>query len=274
MAHIHLLGTSTVEQAEPLTDIAGAQRRERWWRQQRAGCRWISVGDGTDYSVLDHSDALLADIEQAVADGHPVKAVLAGPLSTLAARHAGGDTLAQLPALLERYDLLLHRLAAAKVGWVQLDEPILRGPLDAHWRYALETGYRQLARHGVKILLAVYAGSAIEHLTQLVSLPIDGFHIDLVAAPEQLRLWLDRLPPGMLLSAGIIDAAAPQCIDPTALLHQLEAAQQRLGGRLLLAPATPLPAASATAEDAPFVALRRLAQALDHSRPQREATHA
>lgn len=273
MAHFHLLGTSTAEQAVPLTDIAGAQRRERWSRQQCAGCRWISVGDGADHSVLDHSDALLADIEQAAAGGHPVKAVLVGPLSTLAARHAGDNALAQLPALLERYDLLLHRLAAAKVGWVQLDEPILRGALDAHWRYALETGYRQLARHGVKILLAVYAGSAVEHLTQLMSLPIDGFHIDLVAAPDQLRLWLDRLPPGVLLSAGIIDAAAPQRIDPAALLHHLEAAQQRLGDRLLLAPATPLPIASATAEDALFAALPKLAQALDRSHPQRKTAH-
>ena len=36
-------------------------------------------------------------------------------------------------------------------------------------------------------------------------LPVAGFHLDLVRAPEQLDEWLNLLPPQAVLSAGVVD---------------------------------------------------------------------
>lgn len=244
MAHFHLLGA-------PAADPADAALN-RWQQQQHAGCRWISVGPDPD------DNALFAAIEQAIATGHPVKAVLAGPLAAVALLCPPTSNPAPPPAWggqLDRLVTVLQRLAALNVPWVQFNEPILGHPLPPAWRHALETGYRQIARQGVKILLATPSGSAAEHLTQLVALPIDGFHIDLAGAPEQLRLWLDRLPPGVLLSAGVIDGAT-RSPDLARLANLLAPAQTRLGDRLLLAPT------ACSHADADLPALQQLAQML------------
>lgn len=186
-------------------------------------------------------DDFFDEIAQALADGHQVKPALIGPVSFLwlAGSDADrGDRLALLPALLDRYFLILRRVAELGATWIQLDEPVLCAEQDPRWIKAVENVYRMLPRAGLKILLATYCGSAAHHLREILALPVQGVHIDGVAAPQQLRQWLDWLPPDMLLSAGVVDIGAHA--DLRTLLSVLRPMHERLGDRLLLAPAAPL----------------------------------
>ena len=42
-------------------------------------------------------------------------------------------------------------------------------------------------------------------LTRLKALPVDGLHIDLCRAPDQLETFLDNYPAEKVLSLGIVD---------------------------------------------------------------------
>src|SRR5690606_4874136 len=56
-----------------------------------------------------------------------------------------------------------------------------------------------------KLLLTPYFGALGDNLELAASLPVDGLHLDLVRAPEELEAVLDRLPEGRVLSAGLVD---------------------------------------------------------------------
>ena len=54
-------------------------------------------------------------------------------------------------------------------------------------------------------MLASYFGALGDNRQLAASLPVDGLHLDLVRAPEQLEAALDALPPGRMLSLGLVD---------------------------------------------------------------------
>lgn len=204
-----------------------------------------------------HADRLLGQIAEAQALGHRVKAVLLGPLTFLAlAKPAvpGVDKLGFLDALLPVYGQLLERLRDGGVEWVQLDEPILVTELDRRWQQAFEHAYNRLQLPGLKRLLATYFDGLGDNLHLAASLPVDGLHIDVVRAPEQLEPVLDRLPGYKVLSLGVVDGRNVWRADLGALLDRLEPLAARLGERLWLAPScsllhVPVDAAAETALD-------------------------
>ena len=150
---------------------------------------------------------LLGEIAEARRHGAGVKPVLVGPITYLwlAKRTDGGDRLGQLPGLLAAYEKLLAQLAASGAEWVQLDEPVLCTDLELAWLAAFEDAYRALARSGPKLLVATYFGSAAAHAARLAALPVHGWHVDLVRAPEDLDTWARVLREDAVLSAGIVD---------------------------------------------------------------------
>ncbi|SFX18592.1 5-methyltetrahydropteroyltriglutamate--homocysteine S-methyltransferase [Marinospirillum alkaliphilum] len=185
---------------------------------------------------------LLSEVQEALALGHQVKVVLTGPLTFLWQGKAQGDfdRLALLPELLPVYAQLLQKLANQGVSWVQLDEPILALDLPQSWKQAFETAYNQLQSAPVKKLLAVYFGGLEDNLGLAVQLPVDGLHLDLVRAPQELQQVLDRLPAYKILSAGVIDGRNIWRSDLESLNQQLSEALERLGERLWLAPSCSL----------------------------------
>lgn len=185
---------------------------------------------------------LLSEVQEALALGHQVKVVLTGPLTFLWQGKAQGDfdRLALLPELLPVYAQLLQQLADQGVSWVQLDEPILALDLPQGWKQAFETAYNQLQSAPVKKLLAVYFGGLEDNLGLAVQLPVDGLHLDLVRAPQELQQVLDRLPAYKILSAGVIDGRNIWRSDLESLNQQLSDALERLGERLWLAPSCSL----------------------------------
>src|SRR5690606_24282359 len=126
--------------------------------------------------------------------GHRVKPVIPGPLTWLWL--GKGDAFSQgasdsakldlLDNLLPVYQQVLQQINELGVEWVQIDEPILGLDLPPAWQSAFKVVYEQLAQAGIPILLATYFEHLHENVEVLNGLPVQGVHIDLVRAPDQL----------------------------------------------------------------------------------------
>ncbi|TAL83364.1 MAG: 5-methyltetrahydropteroyltriglutamate--homocysteine S-methyltransferase [Rhodanobacter sp.] len=189
-------------------------------------------------------DKPLAEFREAREQGHQARPVLLGPVSFLLLSKTvdGSDRLALLEALLPAYIELLGQLADAGADWVQLDEPCLVLDLDGDDHAAYRQAYASLAEaHRPRLLLASYFGALGDNLTLASTLPVDGLHIDLARAPEQLDAVLDALPSGHILSVGVVDGRNVWRSSPDRVLPALRKARERLGGdHLWLAPSCSL----------------------------------
>jgi 5-methyltetrahydropteroyltriglutamate--homocysteine methyltransferase len=191
-----------------------------------------------------NGDKPLAEFREAQAQGHRARPVLLGPVSFLLLSKAvdGSDRLDLLDALLEPYVELLTQLADAGAEWVQLDEPCLVLDLDDDDRAAYRHAYATLAAaRAPRLLLASYFGALGDNLALATTLPVDGLHVDLSRAPEQLDAVLDALPADRILSVGVVDGRNIWRSHPDRVLPQLRKAQARIGSeRLWLAPSCSL----------------------------------
>ncbi|MEX6500991.1 5-methyltetrahydropteroyltriglutamate--homocysteine S-methyltransferase [Pseudomonas zhanjiangensis] len=191
-------------------------------------------------------EQLFEEVEQAHALGHRVKPVLIGPLTYLwlgkvkGAGAEGFDKLELLERLLPVYGEILGRLAALGVEWVQIDEPILGLDLPQDWKNAFERGYHLLQHAPLKKLVACYFSGLEDNLGLAVGLPVDGLHVDLVRAPEQYPIVLDRLPTYKVLSLGVVNGRNIWRCDLDQALEVLRHAHERLGERLWVAPSCSL----------------------------------
>lgn len=163
---------------------------------------------------------------EAAALGIHTRPVLLGPVSFLSlakSKVEGFDPLSLLPALLPVYAKLLTKLSAAGADWVQIDEPVLALDLAEKTRGTFREAYAELAQAGgPKIMLTTYFGALGDNLDTAVALPVNGLHLDLVRAPEQLGAALSRAPKNLTLSLGVIDGRNVWKADLTALLDRYE----------------------------------------------------
>ncbi|MEB0093133.1 5-methyltetrahydropteroyltriglutamate--homocysteine S-methyltransferase [Pseudomonas sp. CCI4.2] len=183
-------------------------------------------------------EQLFEEVEEAKTLGHDVKPVLIGPLTYLWLGKAKGnsfDKLDLLERLLPVYGEILGRLAAQGVEWVQIDEPILTLDLPQEWKNAFERAYHMLQFSPLKKLVATYFGGLEDNLGLAASLPVDGLHVDLVRAPEQLSNVLSRVPPYKILSLGVVNGRNVWRCDLDKALEQLQEAQLRFGDNLWVA---------------------------------------
>ena len=198
----------------------------------------------TQFSLA--GERLLAEVAEAQALGHQVKAALIGPLTFLwlgkekTPGESGFHRLALLEQLLPVYGALLDRLKQQGVTWVQLDEPILGLDLPSAWRSAFESTYWQLNQVGVNILLATYFSPLEENLSLTCRLPVAGLHVDGIRAPHELISVTDWLPAHKVLSIGIVDGRNIWRTDLDAALAVLQPLAARRNGQLWLAPSCSL----------------------------------
>jgi len=198
--------------------------------------------DGATAFAL-QADALLAEVDEAIALPASPKVALLGPVSFLylgKSREAGFDRLALLEQLLPVYEQLLTRLAARGVTWVQLDEPILGLDLAPAWQGALKRAYARLAGVDQHVMLASYFAPLRENLELACALPVAGLHIDAVRAPEEVAEVARRLPRDRELSVGVVDGRNIWRSDLDRALAVLATVRELRGGRLWIAPSCSL----------------------------------
>ena len=172
-------------------------------------------------------------LQEAKALGLKAKPTVVGPLTFLWVGKEKGavefDRLSLLPKLLPVYVEILTALVEAGAEWIQIDEPALTVDLPKEWVEAYKDVYATLSKVSAKILLSTYFGSVAEHAALLKSLPVDGLHIDLVRAPEQLDAFADY---DKVLSAGVIDGRNIWRANLNKVLETVEPLQAKLGDRL------------------------------------------
>ena len=179
-------------------------------------------------------------IREAKALGLTVKPVIVGPLTFLWLGKEKGEAFNRfdlLAKLVPVYQAILAAIAAEGVEWIQIDEPALALDLPAEWVAAYEGVYAQLSQVNAKILLATYFGSVAEHAALLKGLPVDGLHLDLVRAPEQLSAFEDYTK---VLSAGVIEGRNIWRANLNQVLDVLEPLKAKFGERLWVAPSCSL----------------------------------
>ncbi|QIM63569.1 5-methyltetrahydropteroyltriglutamate--homocysteine S-methyltransferase [Pasteurellaceae bacterium Orientalotternb1] len=179
-------------------------------------------------------------IREAKAAGHKVKPVIVGPLTFLWLGKEKGEAFNRfelLNQLVPVYVDILNALATEGAEWIQIDEPALALDLPAEWVEAYKAVYAELSKVNAKLLLATYFGSVAEHADLLKGLAVDGLHLDLIRAPEQLSAFADY---DKVLSAGVIDGRNIWRANLNQVLDVLEPLKAKLGERLWIAPSCSL----------------------------------
>ncbi len=181
---------------------------------------------------------------EAKAQGIVTRPVLIGPVTFLKlgkSRTVGFDQRDLLAALLPVYAEVLKRLAAAGAEWVQIDEPCLVLDLDERDREMLRVAYAALvkAAPGLKLMLATYFGALGNNLATALELPVQGLHVDLVRAPEQLDAVVAGARADVVLSLGVIDGRNIWKADLAAILDRVEPVVAK-GRSIILAPSCSL----------------------------------
>src|SRR6266536_226823 len=157
----------------------------------------------------------LAELAEAAALGIRTRPVLLGPVTFLLLGKpapdapAGCEPLALLDPLLDLYDELLGRLAAAGADWVQLDEPAFVQDRTGAELAALDRAYRRLGGQGrrPKLLVASYFDHLGEALGVLAGTPVDGLALDFTRGGDR-NLELLAATGGLgerTLVAGVVD---------------------------------------------------------------------
>lgn len=166
--------------------------------------------------------------------GIHTRPVILGPLTFLKLGKTSGDfsPVELLERLLPVYARLLAELSAAGADWVQIDEPALVLDLTVEEQQAYAHAYSALKTlvPNLKIMLTTYFGAIGDNLETVLSLPIDGLHLDLVRAPEQFETVLQNRPEHLVLSLGVIDGRNVWRTDLAKLLDRLEPVISKVGG--------------------------------------------
>ncbi|MGC7559456.1 5-methyltetrahydropteroyltriglutamate--homocysteine S-methyltransferase [Pasteurella sp. PK-2025] len=180
-------------------------------------------------------------IREAKALGFKFKPTIVGPLTFLWLGKEKGEAFNRfelLAKLVPVYVDILNALVAEGAEWIQIDEPALAVDLPEEWVEAYKAVYTTLKEKvNAKLLLATYFGSVAEHADLLKALPVDGLHIDLVRAPEQLAAFEDY---NKVLSVGVIDGRNIWRANLNQVLDVVEPLKAKLGENLWIAPSCSL----------------------------------
>lgn len=189
------------------------------------------------------SSQLFKEVAEAKVLGILPKVVLIGPLTYLylgKETEPGFNRLDLLSDLLSVYRDILARLISLGVEWVQIDEPVLTLDLDDKWLCSLDQAYATLCDTETKLLLTTYFEAVDNHADRLKKLPVNGLHIDLCRAPQQLDTFLTDYPTDKVLSLGIIDGRNVWRSDLAHVFAILSKAHSILGERIWVAPSCSL----------------------------------
>ncbi|EOD81859.1 5-methyltetrahydropteroyltriglutamate--homocysteine methyltransferase [Grimontia indica] len=173
------------------------------------------------------------EVNEAQKAGHTVKPVILGPISYLylgKEKEAGFNRLDLLPRLLSVYQQIFAKFKAQGVEWVQIDEPILALELPESWRKAYKLAYQVIAGD-VKLLLTTYFESVEQQLDIISELKVNGLHIDLSVAPQQLNAVINQVPQDWIISLGAINGRNVWKANLNTWIRSLSSVVEKLGDR-------------------------------------------
>ncbi|KAI9137408.1 5-methyltetrahydropteroyltriglutamate--homocysteine methyltransferase [Paraphysoderma sedebokerense] len=186
---------------------------------------------------------------EAKALGIHTRPVIIGPISFLLMGRASKSAsptfnpLSLLPSLIPVYKTLLAKLADAGATWIQMDEPSLVQELPIAVQSALKDAYTAFSgvNSNLKFLLTTYFDRLDSNMDWVLPLPIQGIHIDLVRAPNQLDDILPRLPSHMILSLGLVNGRNVWKTDLEGALSVIEKVTDIIGSdKVFIAPSCSL----------------------------------
>ncbi|HWD23941.1 MAG TPA: 5-methyltetrahydropteroyltriglutamate--homocysteine S-methyltransferase, partial [Acidimicrobiales bacterium] len=200
---------------------------------------------GPDSAFALSSSKPVEEYLEARALGIDTRPVLVGPVSFLLLAKSTVDGFSPLDLLARLIPVYREALVALRnVGatWVQFDEPLLVTDLSAESVEAFHTAYTELCSvTGLKTLITSYFGALGENVSLVTDLPVDAVHVDASHGRVELTEVADRLRPGVVLSAGVVDGRNVWRSDLRAILDDLEPLRDRLGpDRLWVAPSCSL----------------------------------
>ncbi len=193
-----------------------------------------------------NSEKIISEFREAKEAGIHTKPVIIGPVTYLLLgkeKEAGFDRLDLLSKLLPIYSELFIQLEKEGADWIQVDEPFLALDITNNAKIAFKQAYNYFSKENpkLKFLLSTYFEGVEENLGIFADLPVAGFHIDLVRAPQQLDKVLQVLPANKYLSLGVIDGRNIWINDYEKSLIQLEKAISKLGeDKVMIAPSCSL----------------------------------
>ncbi|MGW4844607.1 5-methyltetrahydropteroyltriglutamate--homocysteine S-methyltransferase [Nocardia brasiliensis] len=164
------------------------------------------IGADTVFSL--HPEKLLEEVREALDLGVAARPVVIGPVTFLKlAKATGGAALDRLAELVPLYRDLLAQLAAAGLGWVQLDEPILVTDLTAAEIELVRSTYAELTATAERpaILVATYFGHPDAALTALASTDVEGIALDFTSGTDVSDVAAVPALASKLLVAGVVD---------------------------------------------------------------------
>jgi len=200
------------------------------------------------------------EFEEAKALGLNAKPVLIGPVTYLSlgkvqdSKNPDFDPFTLLDELIDVYEEIISKLAAAGAQWIQLDEPIVSLDLDDRQREALVIAYGRLAKAkgDAKLLVATYFGGVRDNLDAYLALPVDALHFDFVRGAEDIEAVVTNFPEDKILSVGIVEGRNIWKSNYEATLPVLEKVKTAVGAdRLWIAPSCSLIHSPVTLENEP-----------------------
>jgi 5-methyltetrahydropteroyltriglutamate--homocysteine methyltransferase len=186
------------------------------------------------------------EYSEAKAAGIETRPVLVGPMTFLIISKKAADftdcRCTLVPGIVAVYIEALKKLEALGAQWVQIDEPALALDLEDRYKDAYKTAYKMIraAVPNLKIMVATYFDGLRDNTDLAVGLPVNGLHIDLKRAPDQLDAVLAKLPPDKILSLGLVDGRNIWKNNLSASLDVAEKAVKALGKDRVIVPIPPL----------------------------------
>jgi 5-methyltetrahydropteroyltriglutamate--homocysteine methyltransferase len=198
---------------------------------------------GMRYELL--STKIVDEYLEARACGIETRPVLLGPVSVVLLGKPTDESVNRtyvLSAILPVYSELLRRLHDAGAEWVQIDEPCLCLDLSPESKSLYRVAYGALHEKGrPAIILATYFADLADNLDLTMSLGVEGLHLDLVRAPQQLAALSAKSPDGLYVSLGLIDGRNVWRTDLNKAVSLLHEAAGRFGvDRVQVAPSCSL----------------------------------
>ncbi len=175
---------------------------------------------------------ILEETGEAVQAGYSAKPVIVGPITYLSLCKGvnGFDCWEKLDSILDVYEEVISRLGK-DCEWIQIDEPILCTDMAETARNYFPATYQRLNKVSgrARILLATYFDTLDDNLDLALDSGCPGLHLDLVRGRYLIEDLLDRIPKGMVLSAGLVEGRNIWKTDLSRSLVVLEKMNRHLG---------------------------------------------